>query len=96
MEYEEEENDVPGSIPEFGAIFMSNAETRKECFKQKVFALPQSKAGFVKQVKTGMVLFLFDFERRQLFGVYEATSDGALNILPNVFRSGGKHFPAQV
>lgn len=96
MEYEEGENSVPGNIPEFGAVFMSNAETKRECFKRRVFALPSSMAGFVKQIKAGMVLFLFEFEKRQLYGVYKATSDGALNILPNAFRSGGKQFPSQV
>lgn len=96
MEYEEEENSVPGNIPEYGAVFMSNAETKRECFKRRVFALPSSMAVFVKQIKVGMVLFLFEFEKRQLYGVYKATSDGALNILPNAFRSGGKQFPSQV
>lgn len=96
MEYDEGENSVHGNIPEFGAVFMSNAETKRECFKQRVFALPASMADFVKQIKAGMVLFLFEFEKRQLYGVYKATSDGALNILPNAFRYGGKQFPSQV
>lgn len=96
MEYEWEENDVVGDVPEFGAIFMSNIATKRECFKRKVFALPSSMASFVKQVKEGMVLFLFEFEKRQLFGVYRATSDGAMNIAPHAINSSGKRFPAQV
>lgn len=96
MENERVENDVPGGVPEFGAIFMSNIATKRECFKRKVFALPSSMGNFVKQVKEGMVLFLFEFEKRQLFGVYRATSDGAMNILPHAFNSSGKQFPAQV
>ncbi|KAI3455820.1 hypothetical protein Pfo_012483 [Paulownia fortunei] len=96
MEYDEEDNGAAGSIPEFGAIFMSNIVTKKECFKRKIFALPSSKAEFVKHVKAGMVLFLFEFKKRQLFGVYQASSDGAMDIVPHGFKYSGKHFPAQV
>ncbi|XVE88449.1 hypothetical protein DITRI_Ditri19aG0070800 [Diplodiscus trichospermus] len=92
----EEQNGVPGCSPEFGAIFMSNNATRKECLRRKVFALPSSLSRFVKQVKAGMILFLFEFERRELHGVFQACSDGAMNILPHVFSSSGKKFPAQV
>ncbi|KAL0398127.1 UNVERIFIED_CONTAM: hypothetical protein Sradi_2156000 [Sesamum radiatum] len=68
----DEDNGAAGSIPEFGAIFMSSAITKKECFRRRIFALPSSKAEFVKHVKAGMVLFLFEFEKRQLYGVYQA------------------------
>lgn len=96
MEYDEEDNGASGNIPEFGAIFMSNIETKKECFKRKIFALPSSKAEFVKHIKAGMVLFLFEFKKRQLFGVFQASSDGAMDIVPNAFNYPGKHFRAQV
>ncbi|KAE8722935.1 N-terminal nucleophile aminohydrolases (Ntn hydrolases) superfamily protein isoform 1 [Hibiscus syriacus] len=89
-------NGFPGSCPEFGAIFMSNYSTREECFRRKVFALPSSQSHFVKQVKAGMILFLFEFERRELYGVFQACSDGAMNILPGGFSLSGKRFPAQV
>ncbi|KAK2989273.1 hypothetical protein RJ640_017270 [Escallonia rubra] len=95
MEHEEK-NDVTGEVPEFGAIFMSNMETKRECFRRNLFGLPSSKANFVKQVKAGMVLFLFEFERKQLLGVFQASSDGAMNIVPDAFSSSGKQFPAQV
>ncbi|KAL0442326.1 UNVERIFIED_CONTAM: hypothetical protein Slati_1955300 [Sesamum latifolium] len=95
MEFDED-NGAAGSIPEFGAIFMSSTMTKKECFRHRIFALPSSKAEFVKHVKAGMVLFLFDFEKRQLFGVYQASSDGAMDIVPHGFKYSGKHFPAQV
>ncbi|XP_019156366.1 PREDICTED: uncharacterized protein LOC109153070 [Ipomoea nil] len=96
MEFEEEENGFHGEVPEFGAIFMSNIATKRECFKKKIMGLPLSKANFVKQVKCGMVLFLFEFERRELFGVYRASSDGAVNIAPHAFSSSGDCYPAQV
>lgn len=96
MEFEEEENGFHGEVPEFGAIFMSSIATKRECFKKKIMGLPLSKANFVKQVKCGMVLFLFEFERRELFGVYRASSDGAVNIAPHAFSSSGDCYPAQV
>lgn len=96
MENKWREDDVPWGMPECGAIFMSNIATKMESFKRKVFALPSSMGNFVKQVKEGMVLFLFEYEKRQLFGVYRATSDGAMNIVPHAFNYSGKRFPAQV
>ncbi|XP_060195794.1 uncharacterized protein LOC132625043 isoform X2 [Lycium barbarum] len=97
MEYGNEENGfISVPAPEFGAIFMSNIATKRDCFKHKVFGLPSSMANFVKEVKKGMVLFLFEYEMRQLFGVYRAISDGGMNIVPHAFRSSGKQFAAQV
>lgn len=96
MEFAEDENSIGGIVPEFGAIFMSNIATKRECFKRTIFGLPSAQANFVKQVKAGMLLFLFEFERRELFGVFRATSDGAINIMPHAFSSSGKQFPSQV
>ncbi|KAH7861887.1 hypothetical protein Vadar_032207 [Vaccinium darrowii] len=49
-----------GIAPDFGAIFMSNRSTIDECFKRNLFGLPHAFAEFVKEVKAGMILFLFD------------------------------------
>ncbi|KAL9453034.1 hypothetical protein AB3S75_008766 [Citrus x aurantiifolia] len=86
----------PGCVPEFGAIFMSNTGTKEECFRRKLLGLPSGLVPFVKQIKAGMILFLFEYERRELHGVYQASSDGAMNILPHAYFSSGKQFPAQV
>ncbi|CAN6553593.1 unnamed protein product [Malus baccata var. baccata] len=59
-------------------------------------AIFMSSSQFVKQVKTGMILFLFEYERRELHGVFQACSDGEMNILPSAYNSSGKQFPAQV
>lgn len=79
-----------------GMIFMSNRQTKKECFNRELFGLPISQAAVVKRVKPGMKLFLFEYERRQLYGVFEATSCGALNIERDAFKTSGGSFPAQV
>ncbi|KAJ9707971.1 hypothetical protein PVL29_000167 [Vitis rotundifolia] len=85
-----------GTVPECGAIFMSNRKTMEECLRRKLFGLPFSKTGFVKHVKVGMVLFLFEYERRELHGVFQASTDGAIDIVPEAFCSSGKQFSAQV
>ncbi|KAE9613651.1 putative development/cell death domain-containing protein [Lupinus albus] len=89
-------NDADGRDPDFGAIFMSNSDTKRECFERRLFGLPSSEVQFVEQVKDGMILFLFEYEKKHLHGVFKATCDGAINIVPNAFRSLGKQFPAQV
>lgn len=75
---------------------MSNTGTKEECFRRKLLGLPSGLVPFVKQIKAGMILFLFEYERRELHGVYQASSDGAMNILPHAYFSSGKQFPAQV
>ncbi|KQJ91511.1 uncharacterized protein LOC100841770 isoform X2 [Brachypodium distachyon] len=79
-----------------GAIFMSNSETREQCFRTNVFGLPPEYEPFVTDVKQGMPLFLFDYTERKLYGVFEATSDGGMNINRAAFRSNGRTYPAQV
>ncbi|XP_078427555.1 uncharacterized protein LOC144700048 [Wolffia australiana] len=83
-----------GPIPP-GAIFMSNRATKEECFRRKLFGLPSSHAGLVKKIKAGMILFLFEYDKRYLYGIFEATSDGSTNIVPSAFVKSGKSFAAQ-
>lgn len=89
-------NNARGRDPDFGAIFMSNSGTKRECFKRKLFGLPSSEIKFVEKVKAGMILFLFEYDKRRLHGVFKATCDGSVNIVPNAFAASGKQFPAQV
>lgn len=96
MKLAKKQNNASGILPEFGAIFMSNHATKKECFRRNLFGLPSSHGNFVKQIKAGMILFLFEYERRELYGVFQASSDAAMNIVPHAFCSTGKHCPAQV
>ncbi|KAM0950795.1 putative development/cell death domain-containing protein [Dioscorea sansibarensis] len=96
MEHDLERNPSECDSTLTGAIFMSNRATKKECLKRGVFGLPQSQAKFVSELKAGMLLFLFEHEERKLYGVFEAISDGAMNIIPNAFCSSGMLFPAQI
>lgn len=79
-----------------GAIFMCNRTTKKECLRRKIFALPHSGAEFVKKVKAGMFLFLFEYEQRKLYGVFEAASNGMIMSGPGSFTKSGRTYPAQV
>ncbi|OEL33592.1 hypothetical protein BAE44_0005389, partial [Dichanthelium oligosanthes] len=64
--------------------------TRKESFDKKIFGLNPYCADFVEKVKAGTTLFLYHVEQHKLHGVFEATSDGAVNIIPDAFVSSGK------
>ncbi|KAG0542827.1 hypothetical protein BDA96_02G137600 [Sorghum bicolor] len=79
-----------------GAIFMSNTITREQCFQASIFGLPLEYRSFVSHVRKGMPLFLFDHTLRKLYGVFEAASDGGLNINSAAFRSIHRSYPAQV
>lgn len=89
-------NSATGNAPDFGAIFMSNRSTIDECFQRNLFGLPHAFAEFVKEVKAGMILFLFEYEQKKLYGVFRAVSDGRMDIVPSAYHSTGKKFPAQV
>lgn len=85
-----------GELPEFGAIFMSNRRTKRECLQRELFGLPLKFIDFVKSIRAGMILFLFEHERRELYGVFEAISDGGMDIVPHAYLSSRRAYPAQV
>ncbi|CAI8617430.1 unnamed protein product [Vicia faba] len=96
MGFNDKHNNAGGSDPDFGAIFMSNSGTKRECLRSGVFGLPASYIPFVEKIKSGTTLFLFEYEKKLLHGVFMATCDGGINIVPNAFASTGMKYPAQV
>lgn len=61
--------------------------------------LPASHFSYVRNIQTGLPVFLFGYNDRTLHGIYEAASPGQMNIDPYAWTDGGRRktkYPAQV
>ncbi|CAI9772194.1 unnamed protein product [Fraxinus pennsylvanica] len=66
---------------ELGAvIFGCKHHTMDECL-----SLPSTHFSYVKNVSTGLPLFLFNYSDRTLHGIFEAAGHGQMNINPNAW-----------
>ncbi|XP_058207340.1 uncharacterized protein LOC131320613 isoform X1 [Rhododendron vialii] len=79
-------------------IFGCKHNTIAECYSQLLFGLPGSHFAYVKNIRPGMPLFLFNYSDRKLHGIFEAVSAGQMNIDPYAWTGDGATstpYPAQ-
>nr|KYP33373.1 hypothetical protein KK1_045775 [Cajanus cajan] len=56
MGFSDKHNNANGKDPDFGAIFISNSDTKRESFRRGLFGLLSTEIQFVEKVKAGMIV----------------------------------------
>jgi hypothetical protein len=84
-----------------GYVFACSKETRDECFERALFGSPAGDMrAMLRRVQPKVTrLFLYDFSRKQLHGVFVAVAPPEMNIDPSAWGAPGRkssRFPAQV
>ncbi|XP_057801116.1 uncharacterized protein LOC131016442 [Salvia miltiorrhiza] len=82
-----------------GVIFGCTKQTMEECHAKQLFGLPAAHFSYVKNIDPGLPLFLFNYNEKKLYGIYEAASSGKMNIDPYAWTIDGSdktRYPAQV
>ncbi|KAL6630666.1 hypothetical protein ACP70R_028517 [Stipagrostis hirtigluma subsp. patula] len=80
-------------------VFGCTNNTIAECHSRQLFGLPRSHISYVQNIKEGLPLFLFNYDDRRLYGIYEAASNGKFCPESNAWSHDGKgktSYPAQV
>ncbi|CAD7695794.1 unnamed protein product [Ostreobium quekettii] len=75
-----------------GAIFGCTDDTMAECLQRHLFALPAANKQLAAAILPQMPLFLFNYSRRELLGVFESVTSGD-TFVPEAFQG---RFPCQV
>ncbi|XP_004492506.1 uncharacterized protein [Cicer arietinum] len=81
-----------------GVIFGCKNATIKECLTKQLFGLPAQHFSYVKNIRPGLPLFLFNYTDRMLHGIFEAACNGRMLIDRYGWTDGSDstQFPAQV
>eukprot|EP00210_Caulerpa_lentillifera_P004153 g3959.t1 len=76
-----------------GFIFGCTDQTEGECRQRKLFGLPGKHSAVVQSLPRNTPLFLFNYDRRVLYGMFWSTSRGGWNLVPGAWNG---QFPAQI
>ncbi|KAK9061089.1 hypothetical protein SSX86_018269 [Deinandra increscens subsp. villosa] len=84
-----------------GVICGTTHNTINECLSKQLFGLPEGHFSYIKNIKPGLPLFLFNYSDRVLHGIFEAAGPGQMNIDSYAWVAEGDdtgytRFPAQV
>ncbi|OMO78064.1 Kelch repeat type 1 [Corchorus olitorius] len=82
-----------------GVIFGCKHSTYAECLSKQLFGLPAQHFSYVKNIRAGLPLFLFNYSDRKLHGIFEAASSGQWAINPSAWTNDDSEetpYPAQV
>ncbi|RZC63262.1 hypothetical protein C5167_025013 [Papaver somniferum] len=82
-----------------GVILGCTRHTMNECLTNKIFGLPAFHILYIRKIKPGFTLFLFNYSDRKMHGIFEAASNGEMNINPYGWSEDGQEltkYPAQV
>ena len=82
-----------------GYVFLCSIETQDECFERKLFGTSEEYKDRYVDIKVGDLIFLYNVEIGQLFGLYEAQSECRKILFPLLgmedflikFQSNGKY-----
>ncbi|KAL2621380.1 hypothetical protein R1flu_001585 [Riccia fluitans] len=86
--------------PDIGSVIFGCSDiTFEECLERNLFGLPGPHFSYVRAIRRGMLVFLFNYSNRKLYGVFVAVTAGEQNIDPYAWTDGAlskTRFPAQV
>ena len=87
-------------MPGPGFIFGCSSDTMDECLGRGIFGLPAHMKSAASCIVPGSTIFLFNVTDRLLFGIFEALTPAAMNIVPAAFsknpKAASSPFPVQI
>ena len=75
-----------------GAVFGCTWKTKDECMSRQLLGLPAGKqhtAMIDRIAPRKTALFLFNYSKREMYGVFESQEPGGMNLVPEAWRDAG-------